>query len=167
MRDADRPFVTEPRPARRRRVAVGATVLTAAAALLAVALLRPAPTTTPRVSTEPGAVFDSSGATPFSQLPAYEGASFADQLQAEHVGLAGSIRTDTVTYTALPDVDGRFTTVRSGTREVIPPPACPCKKATVWLVGGQAAFGWGQRDQADHRSPTRVWMRPPTAMRWR
>lgn len=82
----------------------------------------------------------------FSQLPAYEGVSFADALQRDEESYLSGLRNDPdVGYTA-EDYDGQYTTVRDDVRQTIRS-TCDCPKVRLWLVGGSAAFGLGQRDE--------------------
>jgi lysophospholipase L1-like esterase len=74
-------------------------------------------------------------ATPYSQLPAYSGVPWADQLQIDQAQ-QGSWDDD---------VQTRFFNSSDGIRRTIRP-ACACPRVTVWLSGGSAVVGLGQRD---------------------
>ncbi|QXC62425.1 hypothetical protein KSP35_06385 [Aquihabitans sp. G128] len=154
--DARRPFTSTAPQVRRGRTIRGL-ALVAAVALVAVALVRrsgdpagpdlppgavgAAGTTAPLPTAGPGSVgrqiFATEMALQYSQLPAYAGSSFADQLQVdegEHV-INGTKSTE-------------YVNIRNGRRATLRPRRCDCKRATLWFSGGSAAFGTGQRD--DH-----------------
>lgn len=71
--------------------------------------------------------------TSYSALPAYAGTPWADELQRSQ-GDGPEVRTD-------------LFNVRDGDRATVPPPACECPTASLWLSGGSAVFGIGQRDE--------------------
>ena len=83
----------------------------------------------------------------FSQLPAFRGVSFADDLQREQRAFAGALPSDPVTGTSNPDFHGKYTNVVGGERRTAGSTCRGCPSAEVWLVGGSVAFGLGQRDE--------------------
>lgn len=83
----------------------------------------------------------------FSDLPAYEGVEFADDLHAEQQRLASALAVDEVTGTTTGDFAGAFTNVVDGVRDSLDADCAGCPAATLWLTGGSAAFGLGQRDE--------------------
>lgn len=149
--DARFPFSSAAPPQRRRRLLVSAG-LGAIALLLLVGLVqvRSRPVTAAghllSASGEPESTAAAPGeepartllalefATPYSELPAYRGVPWADELQREQI--SGD------------NVHQPMFNVTNGVRSTLEPPACECKEATLWFTGGSAAFGEGQRD--DH-----------------
>lgn len=129
-RDAVRPFMTTAPRDRHRRVLVAAAVvsLVAAGSLFAVGRRSPAPT---GVFASP-VVITSNDSPTYSQLPPYLGVAWADDLQREEQSGAAH---------------GNYVNVTDGARRTLPPPACSCTPLRVWLFGGSAAFGIGQRDE--------------------
>lgn len=82
-----------------------------------------------------------------STLPAFEGVEFADELQAEQQSLDDGYMEATSEGLRVKDFSGRFTNVMNDERATLTPPSCDdCPTATVWLMGGSAGFGYGQRD---------------------
>lgn len=74
----------------------------------------------------------------WSLRAAFAGVKFADELQIEQ-------------EQSTANAPGRrfesdFINIASGLRRTISPGGCECPSATIWLVGGSAAFGFGQRD---------------------
>jgi lysophospholipase L1-like esterase len=145
-RDAHHPFAaTEPRVRLRRH-------LTGAAALVMVGLVLT--TVNGRggatLSDEQVDVFERGRAVRFSSLEAYRGVSFADALKAEQDVFSNEhLIPAAIGGYDVDDFTGRYTNVSEGVRRTIEPPACDtCTNATIWLAGGSAAFGLGQRD--DH-----------------
>lgn len=131
-------------------VAVGLVAL----ALVALLLLRPWASSTDDGASAPApASPEADPADPlrdqqeirFDDLPAYEGVAFAAALEAEQRALANALVVDEVTGLAVPDHEGTYTNVADGVRASLAP-TCACPLARVWLVGGSAAFGLGQRD---------------------
>lgn len=139
-RRAFAPFApTPPRLRRRRHLACAAALATVAA--LAAGLLATA-------VWEPGPYVDLDADVRFSQLPAYRGVPFADELQREQQELAGALPEDPTTGTTTGTYEGRFTTVSDGVRNTASSTCVDCPSVEVWLTGGSVAFGLGQRD--DH-----------------
>lgn len=83
----------------------------------------------------------------FSELAAYSGVAFADELKEEQDRFANSLPLDPVTGHRSPDFAGRFTNVADGQRATVSPLECDCEAVEVWLLGGSSAFGLGQRDE--------------------
>jgi lysophospholipase L1-like esterase len=82
-------------------------------------------------------------AVPYSRRPAYAGVPFADALQEElaRVRLVPS----PVGQYGVADFDGEYTNVADGERSTLAP-SCACPHTELWLTGGSATFGMGQRD---------------------
>lgn len=76
-------------------------------------------------------------ATPYSELPAYRGVPWADQLQLDQ---AQQVNWDD-------DVQTQYFNSTGGIRRTLRS-TCPCPEVTVWITGGSAVVGLGQRD--DH-----------------
>ncbi len=151
-RDARRPF-TSTDPAVRARRTLGGLALVAVVALVAVAVtdrdgdLTPglgsggtevADDVGPSSSPDGTRIFATELALVYSELPAYEGVAWADELQeaqARHV-VNGTLTS-------------RYANIRGGRRVTSAPAPCEsCPHASLWFSGGSAAFGTGQRD--DH-----------------
>lgn len=150
-RDVARPFSAADPRSRRRSNAFGAAAL---AAVVVVALIWAVPDLRPPsevgASESAGAdVFARARAVRFSDLPAYDGLEWADELKTEQDVFSNErLLPDEVGSYQMADFAGRFTTVRDGERLTPEPPPCDCTHKVVWLFGGSAAFGLGQRD--DH-----------------
>lgn len=155
-RDASRPFRSAPIALRRRRNLTG--VVLVAAVVLGVIWVRDRDPGTDVVATEPTgqAVEPGSGeeqvkadlaaldAVPYSERPAFAEVPDADDLQAEFRRLQlvpGPVGDYTVG-----DFAGRFFNVSGGVRRSATAECEGCRTARLWLVGGSAAFGTGQRD---------------------
>ncbi|MFN8016895.1 MAG: hypothetical protein U0P45_02095 [Acidimicrobiales bacterium] len=150
-RVASEPFgATAPR-VRRQRLGVGALVIVALVGGLVawrraqppervIVSVPPAGSTTAAPSTPPGM----SGAVRYSQTAAGAGLPWADRVQREQLALP--LPPDPVTGFSVGDYRTRYTNVRDGARKTVEPTTSDAP--TVWLVGGSAAFGIGQRD--DH-----------------
>ncbi len=150
-RDVRRPFSAADPRSRRRSNAFGAASLAAlvlVAVVWAVPDVRPGPDV--RAAEAAGAdVFARARAVRFSDLPAYEGLDWADELKREQDVLSNErLQPSEVGGYQIADFAGRFTTVRDGERLTPGPRTCDCTPKVVWLFGGSAAFGLGQRD--DH-----------------
>lgn len=91
------------------------------------------------VATAPGdrSIFALEGEALYSELPAYADSTFADELQLEQA----SVPPDEGASFA-----GRHLNVDAGIRRTREAPVCQCRKVTLWLSGGSAAWGEGQRD---------------------
>jgi hypothetical protein len=85
-----------------------------------------------------------------SVLPAYRDVTWADAYQTEINDVRDHhLLTSSVGDLAMGDYAGSYTNVKDGERRSLEPPTCRrCHSATVWMIGGSAAFGIGQRD--DH-----------------
>lgn len=143
-RDATRPFGSTDPHVRRRRYRIG-TVVGLVGGLIVVAVLHSSPGAVPR----DGAVTDvpRSAVPPlgtdrrffalegagirYSDLPAYRGVDWADELQS---------------HQTTADVASPLFNVSRGDRRTVSPSSCTCPELTVWFDGGSAAFGIGQRD---------------------
>ncbi len=97
--------------------------------------------------TEPEQAEGSYGrAQPYSALPAYSGAEWADRLQAEQYEYLDGLREVPDGGFESDDFDGEFIEVRDGVRRSAGT-TCDCPVVTLWLTGGSAAFGIGQRGE--------------------
>jgi len=83
---------------------------------------------------------------PFGDRPAFTGQPEIEVLEAEQRTVASSLVADPVTRTSVPDFAGRTTNVEDGRRLTVTSGCSGCPSARLWLVGGSAAFGLGQRD---------------------
>lgn len=106
------------------------------------------------------AAADSQGGTPvldprtarlgrrYSDRPAYKGALFADQLQSEQQEFIEEhlVFDSTAAYVS-GDFGGDYTVTRAGARRTVAHAVCVCRPVRLWLLGGSAAFGMGQRDE--------------------
>ncbi len=86
-------------------------------------------------------------AAAYSSLPAYRGSAWADALQQEQNQYLSTLRESPVGGFESGDATGRFLNVRDGVRASAAA-LCDCPEVRLWLTGGSAAFGLGQRD--DH-----------------
>lgn len=86
---------------------------------------------------------------PFSQLAAYAGVAWGDDLQTEQQRLRDNyLVSDDVGLWTVADFAGTYTNVRDGERRTLEPSDCArCQRRTVWFIGGSAGFGFGQRDE--------------------
>lgn len=137
----------DPSTRTRRNVAGLALVAVAGAVTVAAVLDGPAERTDPTGRDNPIA---RTREVRFSDLEAFEGVPFADELKAEQDRFANRhVRFDEETWFSYSDFEGRYTNFRGGARVTPAPPPCDCSRtASVWMLGGSAAFGLGQRD--DH-----------------
>lgn len=147
-RDAAFPFASADGAARRRQVAGGLVVASLLVVGLAVAI-RSRPPTVERLAVDPqGAPTGQATAVNerkrYGDLPAGAGLAWADQVQEDKNNLLLPV-----------DASGQYSTgtyrsatvnVIGGERKTMAPAPCSCTPREVWLVGGSAAFGSGQRD---------------------
>lgn len=148
--DAARPFVSTERPVRRRRslggmAAIAAVIVTA---WVLVDVRSGNGTGGDAAVPDPGRpdnVLDQIDRLPYSSRPAFAGAPWADELQAEQ--LAIDLVPDAVTVYRAADHRGDYVNVVDGERTTVDA-TCSCPVTVLWLFGGSAAFGIGQRD--DH-----------------
>lgn len=153
VRNADRPFATTSPAVRRRRHLLGLAAV-GCVAVLTLILVQEDPPSRPAeleasANSEPSTnIFERNREIRFSDLPAFEGVAFADALKDEQDRFANEylVPSEVGEYDVA-DFSGRFTNVAGGERRTIPPPSCDCPRYTVWLAGGSAAFGLGQRDE--------------------
>ncbi len=156
VRDAPRPFASTARRLQVRRNAVGVVAL-AAAASVAVLVWSDRASTPAEPSTSasgqstptPSEVrtpFERARAVQLSTVPAFQDVPWADDLKAEQDRFSGGLVDDPVTVTRSPDFSGEYTNVVDGVRSTVRSECDGCPSATVWVVGGSAAFGLGQRD---------------------
>lgn len=154
-RDATFPFAAADRPVRRRRQLVGAVSLAVAGAL-AVAVVadrrslpadRPALRAT--VVSGPRNPDDLRWKlyVPIEDRPATLGVDYGPQVLEDWLFMAFEPTPDGPSKYVLADSSGEYTNVTDGERRTIPP-SCKCPRVTIWLMGGSAVFGLGQRD--DH-----------------
>lgn len=144
-RDADRPFAGPPpgSSAWRHLAALAVVALVVAGAVVVVD--RPSGDQPPD---DAEALFAQDTSVPWSDLPALEGVDYADELMAEHLAFGGdALRSSTVGDYVVADVAERYTNVTDGVRRSRAVPDCDCRPLVVWLLGGSAAFGIGQRDE--------------------
>lgn len=73
----------------------------------------------------------------YAELPSMRDAPWADDLQDAENRLGGQ-----------GNATSPYVNVDDGVRRTIDPPVCDCTRLDVWLIGGSAAWGQGQRD--DH-----------------
>lgn len=148
-RDARRPFAsTEPRVRLARHLAGGAVVVVLALTCAALVIDRRDPAPEPR-DDPAGDVFQRGREVRFSELAAFRGVPFADELKGEQDTFSNEhlVPSEVGGYD-MADFTGRYTNVRDGVRRTLEPPDCgDCPSAEVWLVGGSSAFGLGQRDE--------------------
>lgn len=149
-RDAVRPFGTTPVGERRRRHLVGLLLVTVVAAVAGAQLLdRWAVDDLGSDETAAPDVFERGRQVQFSDLPAFDGVPWADDLKEEQdLFTSEHLLPSQVGGYDIGDFEGRYTNVLDGERRTLQPTVCDCPEATVWLIGGSAAFGLGQRD--DH-----------------
>lgn len=147
--DARRPFSSAPPRQRRARNVVGVGAVAAVAAVLVVVGSDRRDAQQELAELEQADVFERAASVRFSDLPAYEGQPWADDLKAEQDVLSNQyLRESPVAGYDVADFDGEFTNVTGGARRTIEPPPCEgCPPRTVWLAGGSSAFGLGQRDE--------------------
>lgn len=90
--------------------------------------------------------FENRASTRFSDLPAYRGVPFADELQDEQQRLTSALPSDPVTGFGSGTFRGRHTNVSDGVRRTWS--GCEgCPVVDLWMTGGSSAFGLGQRDE--------------------
>lgn len=141
-RDASAPFSSLPAKTRYRRLGQGLAIAAALAAIIGL-LRQPAPWATaatpagnsPPVTDDAPIIFGREFAVPYSQLPAFSDAPWADELQMEEANV--------------PDVDRRdgvHINIRDGRRVTAAPRACECVRKRVWVTGASSVWGIGQRD---------------------
>lgn len=143
---AGRPFGPTPPAERRRAHLVSASVAVVSVVLVGL-VWRQASEHPGRERASAPAVFDDRADERFSDLPAYAGVAWADDLQVEQTRFARSLQPDPVTGTTSGTFEGRYTTVVDGVRRTAASTCTACPKVTAWLVGGSYAFGLGQRDE--------------------
>jgi hypothetical protein len=128
-RDARRPFVTTEPADRRRRVLVGLAVVVVLATTSSVVVAAG------RDRTDDAGgplVLSNWREVRYSELPAFADVPWADDLQDELHNV---------------EIPGRYVKVVDGVRRSLSMPSCACPRVKVWLFGGSAAFGVGQRDE--------------------
>lgn len=149
-RDAPYPFASTPARDARRRLAVGVVLLVVVPLVTWRALEarereevaagragQPmAPAGEPRTPDDPPIVFGREFDARYSDLPAYRGVSWADDLQEQEAQVPP---VETFRSELLNVRDGRRVTVE---------PTSDGPSVSVWLTGGSAVWGIGQRDQA-------------------
>ena len=82
----------------------------------------------------------------YESLPVYRGTDWADDLQQELAKVLTGLIESEIGGFAVDDFAGRFVTVEDGVR-VTPSPTCgDCPRVSMWITGGSAVFGLGQRD---------------------
>lgn len=138
-----------PRTRRRRRVAFGAVVATLGLLVGTVGYVALNTRFTSFGILSP-AVDAKSLAPPFpADTPAaYEGADWYPQHQRD-IRWIWTVATAWNPFSMLriKDVQTQTVNVVGGVRRTWRPPACDCKRVTVWFYGGSTAFGLGQRDE--------------------
>lgn len=148
VRDVDRPFSSAPPAARRSRNLIGGALILALIAATGVFVIDRRSAQQEVSGLEIRDVFERAASVRFSDLAAYEGKVWADELKAEQDVLSNEyLRSSEVAGYDVADFSGEYTNVIDGVRRTIDPPPCPdCRSATLWIAGGSAAFGLGQRD---------------------
>lgn len=147
--DARWPFSSAAPRQRRLRNAVGGALVVGLAVVVAVTVTSRRDVERELAELEQADVFERAAAVRFSDLPAYRGLDWADALKREQDEFSNQyLRASDVAGYDVADFAGEFTNVVGGARRTINPPPCDgCPSATVWLAGGSAAFGLGQRDE--------------------
>lgn len=150
-RDSTLPFATVSASSRRRQLLGGGVVAVLSVALLASTLQGGDPKAPAGPSTAPtasGATANTSTAMarPYSARPAGAGYPWIDEVQREQRTLV-HLRPGPVAGYTLDDLSSRYTNIVHGERVTVAPKACACPTLRVWMVGGSALFGIGQRDQ--------------------
>ena len=84
-------------------------------------------------------------AAPYSSLPVYQGVAWADGLQEEQDQYLGHLREAEIGGYQADDYAGQFVNVTGDERRTVDP-AGGDPPVRLWLTGGSAAFGLGQRD---------------------
>jgi lysophospholipase L1-like esterase len=74
--------------------------------------------------------------TSYRDLPAMWGVPWAEELQQAEF-----------TMNSVDPVETRYLNWRDGVRRSLAPPTCRCDELDVWMLGGSAAWGQGQRDE--------------------
>lgn len=140
---AARPYVPAPTATRlvRHLVVLGTVALAGAVAVGAVA-------DRVREGAESGRnVFERAREIRLSELAAFRGQAFADALKAEQDRFANEfLRPDGTGGYDATDFAGRYTLVNAGRRRTLTSDCTACPRYRIWMVGGSAAFGLGQRD---------------------
>lgn len=148
---------------RLRSLAIGVAAFTvvAVAAIAVVAVRAEAPESSalaaepaqpPVEAAAPGGEDDASRTIRYSELPAGQGLDWADQVQIDKDSLL--LPPGPVAGYGLGDSASRYTNVVDGIRVTRAPQPCECELTDVWVAGGSAAFGTGQRD--DHTIPSEL-----------
>ena len=151
-RDSARPFVAPTPGSRRRQVALGVVVAAATVGALTVSIRhRPATVVGKPVDVyghphevDPAKAGVLAVQVPYSKIPAGRGLAYVDELQHE-LGAIHLPPNPVGGYKML-DQAGRYVNVVGGERVTLAPRPCTCRPVQVWLVGGSAVFGFGQRD---------------------
>jgi lysophospholipase L1-like esterase len=149
VRDSRRPFAsTEPR-VRVARHLTGLVVVAALVITAGVLVTERREAERERDELARADVFERGRQVRFSELAAFAGVDFADELKSEQDTFSNEyLRPSEAGGYDAADFEGRFTNVSDGARRTLAPTPCPeCPSATVWLSGGSAAFGLGQRDE--------------------
>lgn len=143
-RQAQLPFIAQPARARRTAL-VAALTLVVVSSVLVVGRSDGGPAATGG-SAPSSSPFAAQG-PPLSELEAYRGTPWADQLELEQreYGRSG-LESSPIGGFITGDVDGEHTDVVDGERRTLQP-SCDCPTYDVWLFGGSAVFGMGQRDE--------------------
>lgn len=147
--DALRPFTSAPPRERLARNLVGGAVVVLLVAVVVSLVVDREQASQELAELERSDVFERGQEVRFSELAAFEGVEFADELKEEQDRFSNQylLPSDVGGYDAA-DFEGRFTNVRDGVRRSIEPPPCDgCPRVTAWVVGGSSAFGLGQRDE--------------------
>lgn len=81
----------------------------------------------------------------YADTEAGRGSTWVDEVQTEQDALP--LEAGPVAGFSVDDYATRYTNVVDGRRRTVGPPSCTCPAYDVWLSGGSAAFGAGQRDE--------------------
>ncbi|MCU1499834.1 MAG: hypothetical protein JWM47_3787 [Acidimicrobiales bacterium] len=94
--------------------------------------------------TDPATGDPGGGASRYSETLAGKGLPWADEVLDEQVAVP--LPPSPVASYGLGDYRTEYTNVVDGERRTLQPGPCDCRPVEVWMTGGSAAFGDGQRD---------------------
>ena len=85
--------------------------------------------------------------TPEEPNPVLDDQPGSARLLCESENLVRRPRFNAATVYDFPDFAGTWVHEANGIRRTWRPPACACRRLTVWWFGGSGAWGWDQRDE--------------------